>query len=142
MGHDNCIFCKIVSGEIPAHKVYEDDHTLAFLDISQVTNGHTLVIPKSHKENIYELDDVTAKNLFAVVPKVSNSILNVFNPVGLNLINNNGEEAGQSVFHFHLHIIPRYGKGDGFGVVWKTHEMKYTQDDLSSIAIKIRQNIE
>jgi len=137
----DCIFCKIIDGDIPAAKVYEDEHVLAFLDISQVTKGHTLVIPKVHKENIYELTPEIAENLFKVVPKIANSIKEQFEPIGLNLLNNNGEAAGQSVFHYHLHILPRYGKGDGFGAVWKSNQSDYTTEDLQEIATKINQGI-
>ena len=137
----DCLFCKIINGEIPAAKVYEDEHVFAFLDISQVTKGHTLVIPKVHKENIHELTSEIARNLFEVVPKITNAIKAQFNPVGLNLLNNNGEEAGQSVFHFHLHLIPRYGKGDGFGAVWKSHSNEYTSEDLQNIAKTISDGI-
>ncbi|MBD1380705.1 HIT family protein [Metabacillus arenae] len=137
----NCIFCKIVNGEIPSSKVFENEHVVAFLDIGQVTKGHTLVVPKVHKENIYELTPELARNLFEVVPKISSSIKEQFNPIGLNLLNNNGEKAGQSIFHYHMHIIPRYGKGDGFGAVWKTHENEYTPEKLQEIAQTIRENI-
>ncbi|WP_404449106.1 HIT family protein [Sutcliffiella horikoshii] len=137
----DCIFCKIINGDIPAAKVYEDEHVLAFLDISQVTKGHTLVIPKVHKENIYELTPEIAENLFKVVPKISNSIKEKFQPIGLNLLNNNGEAAGQSVFHYHLHILPRYGKGDGFGAVWKSNQSDYTTQDLQEIASDIKEGI-
>lgn len=137
----DCIFCKIVNGEIPAAKVYENEHVLAFLDISQVTKGHTLVIPKVHKENVYELTEEIAGNLFKEVPKIANAIKKAYDPIGLNTLNNNGEHAGQSVFHFHMHLIPRYGKGDGFGAVWKTHSDQYSPDDLKQIASDIEKNI-
>jgi histidine triad (HIT) family protein len=134
----DCIFCKIVNGEIPSAKVFENEHVLAFLDISQVTEGHTLVIPKVHKENVFELTPEIARNLFEVVPEIANAVKKAFNPAGMNLINNNGEEAGQTVFHYHMHIIPRYGKGDGFGAVWKNNTSKYTPEDLKKIAENIR----
>jgi histidine triad (HIT) family protein len=134
----DCIFCKIVNGEIPSAKVFENEHVLAFLDISQVTEGHTLVIPKVHKENVFELTPEIARNLFEVVPEIANAVKKAFNPAGMNLINNNGEEAGQTVFHYHMHIIPRYGKGDGFGAVWKNNASKYTPEDLKKIAENIR----
>ncbi|WP_132001467.1 HIT family protein [Mesobacillus foraminis] len=137
----DCIFCKIVNGEIPAAKVYENEHVLAFLDISQVTKGHTLVIPKVHKENVNELTEEIAGNLFKEVPKIANAIKKAYDPIGLNTLNNNGEHAGQSVFHFHMHLIPRYGKGDGFGAVWKTHSDEYSPDDLKQIASDIEKNI-
>lgn len=138
----DCIFCKIIQGDIPCAKVYENEHVLAFLDISQVSKGHTLVIPKVHKENVFELTPEIAQEIFKVVPKISNSIKKQFSPVGLNLLNNNGEQAGQSVFHFHLHIIPRYGKGDGFGAVWKSHANDYTPEKLNEIASEIASGIE
>jgi len=137
----DCIFCKIINGEIPAAKVYENEHVLAFLDISQVTKGHTLVIPKIHKENVFELTSDTAKNIFEAVPAIANAIKTEFQPIGLNVVNNNGEEAGQSVFHFHMHLIPRYGKGDGFGAVWKTHDSEYTSEDLKAIASNIGKHL-
>lgn len=137
----DCIFCKIINGDIPAAKVYEDEHVLAFLDISQVTKGHTLVIPKVHKENLYELDDEISQNLFKRVPKIANAIKTAYEPVGLNLLNNNGELAGQSVFHFHMHLIPRYGKSDGFGAVWKADNHSYTGEDLRKIALNISENL-
>jgi histidine triad (HIT) family protein len=133
----DCIFCKIINGQIPAAKVYEDEHVLAFLDISQVTKGHTLVIPKIHKENVYELTEEIAANFFKAIPKITNAIKSAYDPIGLNVLQNNGEDAGQSVFHFHMHLIPRYGKGDGFGAVWKTHQEEYTQDDYQKMAAEI-----
>jgi histidine triad (HIT) family protein len=137
----NCIFCKIVNGDIPTAKVFENEHVLAFLDISQVTKGHTLVIPKIHKENLYELTPEIAGKLFEVVPSIAKAIKTEFKPVGLNSVNNNGELAGQSVFHFHLHLIPRYGKGDGFGAVWKSHQDQYTSEDLKEIAQSIGKHL-
>lgn len=137
----DCIFCKIINGEIPSAKVYEDENVLAFLDISQVTKGHTLVIPKVHKENVFDLTDEIAANVFSAVPKVANAIKAAYDPIGLNVLQNNGEAAGQSVFHFHMHLIPRYGIGDGFGAVWKTHQEDYTSDDYKKIAAEINSKI-
>ncbi|MGX6442342.1 HIT family protein [Neobacillus sp. K501] len=136
-----CIFCKIVNGDIPAAKVFENEHVLAFLDISQVTKGHTLVIPKVHKENLYELTPEIARNLFEVVPDIAKALKTEYEPIGLNSINNNGEAAGQTVFHYHLHLIPRYGKGDGFGAVWKTNTSDYTPQMLQEMAANIKQHI-
>lgn len=137
----DCIFCKIINGDIPSAKVYEDENVLAFLDISQVTKGHTLVIPKEHKENVFELTDEIAAKVFSAVPKVANAIKAAYDPIGLNVLQNNGEAAGQSVFHFHMHLIPRYGKGDGFGAVWKTHQEEYTSNDYKKIAAEINSKI-
>ncbi|MFZ7945296.1 HIT family protein [Neobacillus sp. 19] len=137
----DCIFCKIVNGEIPAAKVFENEHVLAFLDISQVTKGHTLVIPKVHKENLFEMTPEMARNLFEVVPAIANALKQEFDPIGLNTINNNGEHAGQSVFHFHMHLIPRFGKGDGFGAVWKNNQNDYTPQKLQEIAAAIAKQL-
>ena len=134
----DCIFCKIVNGEIPAAKVFENEHVLAFLDISQVTKGHTLVIPKIHKENVFELTPEIARNIFEVVPAITNALKQTYEPIGLNTVNNNGEHAGQSVFHFHMHLIPRYGKGDGFGAVWKNNQSDYTPSLLQDMASSIK----
>lgn len=137
----DCIFCKIVNGEIPSAKVYEDEDVFAFLDISQVTKGHTLIIPKKHAENIYETDEELASQLFARVPKIANAIKKVYNPVGINILNNNGAAAGQSVFHIHIHIIPRYDETDGFDSKWVTHNDDYSSDDLANIAQSIAKEI-
>ncbi|WP_078408569.1 HIT family protein [Priestia abyssalis] len=140
--HDEqCIFCKIIRGEIPCAKVFENEHVLAFLDISQVTKGHTLVIPKIHKKDIHELTPDIASRLFEAVPQIANAIKQQYEPAGLNLLNNNGEAAGQTVFHYHMHILPRYGDGDGFGAVWKSHQSEYTPEDLQNIATTISEAI-
>lgn len=138
---NDCIFCKIINGEIPSKKVFENEHVVAFLDISQVTKGHTLVIPKKHVKDIYELTPEIAKNLFEVVPSIATAIKDTFQPIGLNTLNNNGEKAGQSVFHYHMHLIPRYGKGDGFGAVWKTNFDGYTGEELGQIAADIKEKL-
>jgi histidine triad (HIT) family protein len=138
----DCIFCKIINGDIPCAKVYEDEHVIAFLDISQVTKGHTLVIPKVHKKDVFELTSEIAGKLFSVVPKIANAINESFSPLGLNILNNNKEHAGQTVFHFHMHLIPRYGKGDGFGAVWKSHQSEYSFEDLQKIAASIHSAIQ
>ncbi|SER96298.1 histidine triad (HIT) family protein [Salisediminibacterium halotolerans] len=140
--HSDCIFCKIVSGDIPGAKVYEDEHVLAFLDISQVTEGHTLVIPKNHQENIYDLTEDDASHVFQAVPKVARALKQSFNISGLNMLNNNGEFAGQSVFHFHVHLLPRYDESDGFAAKWHTHADDYSAEKLQDIAKTIEANIQ
>jgi histidine triad (HIT) family protein len=137
----DCIFCKIVNGEIPSAKVFENEHVVAFLDISQVTKGHTLIIPKVHNENIFDLSPEAARHLFEVVPQLANAIKAQFNPVGMNIVQNTGELAGQTVFHYHMHLIPRYGNGDGFGAVWKSHQSNYSPADLQELANGIKSHI-
>jgi histidine triad (HIT) family protein len=137
----DCIFCKIVNGDIPSSKIFENEHVMAFLDISQITKGHTLIIPKVHNENIYDLSAEAARNIFEVVPQLANAIKEQFNPVGMNIITNTGEQAGQTVFHYHMHLIPRYGSGDGFGAVWKSHQSDYSPADLQEIADGIKKHL-
>lgn len=138
---NNCIFCKIVNGELPAAKVFENDDVIAFLDLSQITKGHTLVIPKRHQENIYEMTPEIAGKLFEAVPKISRALQTTFKPQGLNILNNNGVFAGQAVFHFHLHLIPRYDENDGFDTKYVSHQEDYSSDELQSIAKAIHKNI-
>lgn len=138
MRHDDCLFCKIIDGELPSAKVYEDEYVYAFMDISQVTTGHTLVIPKQHTRDIYNTPDDVASNFFAAIPKIARAVKGVYKPIGLNLLNNNEILAGQTVFHFHIHIIPRYDEDDGFDVKWRTRNDEFTMDDLKEIAEKIK----
>src|SRR5690625_4655393 len=104
MKHEDCLFCKIVNGEIPAAKVYEDEYVFAFLDISQVSKGHTLVIPKTHSRNIYDTPPEVSQELFARIPKISQAIKVAYNPAGMNILVNNEAPAGQTVFHLHIQI--------------------------------------
>jgi len=142
MSHEDCVFCKIVNGEIPSAKVYEDEDVYAFLDLSQVTKGHTLVIPKTHVKNIYETPADVAGKLFTRVPAIANAIKAAFKPIGMNLLNNNEAPADQSVFHLHVHLIPRYGKGDGYASNWTTHGDDYTPEKLQEIAQEINTHVE
>lgn len=134
----NCIFCKIVNGELPSAKVFENDDVFAFLDLSQITKGHTLVIPKTHADDIFQLTPETAAKLFAVVPEISTALKKTYGAKGLNIINNNGSFAGQEVFHYHLHLIPRYDKTDGIKVTYTSHQKDYSGEDLQAIASTIR----
>ena len=118
----DCIFCKIVAGEIPAAKVYEDQEVLAFLDITQVTKGHTLVIPKKHYRNLLEMDDQASARLFSVIPKIAAHLKQILAAEGLNVINNNEQAAGQTVFHTHIHLLPRYNAEDGLSIQFQTND--------------------
>ncbi|GAY77374.1 HIT family protein [Sporolactobacillus inulinus] len=130
----DCIFCKIINGEIPSAKVYEDENVYAFLDLGQVTKGHTLIIPKVHTKDIFHLDPVVAEKLFRKVPAIARAIQKAFHPVGMNLLNNNSELAGQSVFHYHLHLIPRYGAEDTFSFSFQSHTDEYSNEARAEIA--------
>lgn len=103
-----CVFCKIVNGEIPSHKIYEDENFIAILDISQASKGHTLIIPKKHYENLFSMSDDLITKIGLLIKKISTVLCKTFNAQGLNVLNNNGSIAGQSVFHFHVHLLPRY----------------------------------
>ena len=128
----DCIFCKIVAGEIPSSKVYEDDHFLAFLDISQVTPGHTLVIPKKHARNLLEMTPDETADLFNVVSTVTKKVESATQPQGMNIISNMEEIAGQSVFHTHVHILPRYSQDDDLKIDFIAHEPDF--DHLAQLA--------
>ncbi|WP_342526073.1 HIT family protein [Chryseomicrobium sp. FSL W7-1435] len=137
----NCLFCKLISGEIPSTKIYEDQDVFVFMDIMPLTKGHILVIPKEHKESVYDLSEEQAANLFRVVPKLANALKETFHPAGMNLLNNNGAPAGQSVFHFHLHLIPRYDETDGFKATWRTKEKEFTLDKIQQLATELSEKI-
>ncbi|MCC5895162.1 MAG: HIT family protein [Alkalibacterium sp.] len=136
----DCIFCKIIEGDIPSRKVYEDNDIVAILDVSQVTKGHTLVISKKHVRNILEYDDDLAAAVFSKIPRIARSVRQ-FDPEckGLNLLMNNEEIASQSVFHGHVHLLPRYESDkDGFGLKWETHSDDYTDGELDTIQESIQ----
>lgn len=133
----DCLFCKIIKGEIPSEKIYEDEHTFAFLDINPVNIGHTLLVPKKHSQNIF---DIETKNLEEIVPtlkKLSLSIKEAVGADGINIISNNGEAAGQLVFHLHLHIIPRFAD-DGLK---NWHGKNYSKEEMTETAEKIKLNL-
>ena len=137
----DCIFCKIIDGSIPSAKIYEDEHVYAFMDIMPLTKGHALIIPKNHKENVYELSEEEAANLFKVVPKIATALKDTFGPVGMNLINNNGAPAGQSVYHFHLHFVPRYDQTDGLKVTWHTKEKTISTETIQALAKELEEKL-
>ncbi len=129
-----CIFCNIISGEIPSYKVYEDDNFYAFLDISQATYGHTLVVPKQHFENLFAMPDFLLEKMLILVRDLASKIKTATNCKGINILNNNGEAAGQSVHHFHIHIIPRYDN-DNFSI--KAIENKLNNEEFKALLSKI-----
>lgn len=105
--HDNCIFCAIVAGQAPCHKIIETDHVLAFMDLFPASDGHALIIPKAHFENIYETTDVALAQVFAVARQLALAIRAEFSPDGMTVTQANGQAAGQTVPHYHVHLIPR-----------------------------------
>ena len=134
MKDNNCIFCKIANGEIPSKTVYEDENFRVILDLGPATKGHALILPKEHYANLFELPEDTAAAAMKVAKKLSAQMVENLGADGLNLVQNNGEVAGQTVKHFHLHLIPRY-KDDGQNILWKPGEV--SQDELEEIRKQI-----
>ena len=122
MKDENCIFCKIANGEIPAATLYEDENFRVILDLGPASKGHALILPKSHAANIYELSDEMAAKAMILAKKMATAMTAALKCDGFNIVQNNGECAGQTVFHFHMHLIPRY-EGDGVGLTWKPGEL-------------------
>jgi histidine triad (HIT) family protein len=108
---DSCIFCKIANGVIPSETIYEDDTFRVILDLGPASRGHALILPKQHYKDICELDEETAKKVLPLAAKIGNAMKNSLGCAGFNVVQNNGKEAGQTVFHFHVHLIPRYEDG-------------------------------
>ena len=130
----NCIFCKIANGEIPSTTLYEDEDFRVILDLGPATRGHALLLPKNHFANLFELDDETAQKAILVAKKMAGKMKAALGADGFNLVQNNGEAAGQTVFHFHMHLIPRY-KNDDAGFGWKSGEL--TDADRDEILAKL-----
>lgn len=137
---ENCIFCQIIAGDIPASKVYEDDQVLAFLDISQATKGHTLLIPKKHVRNVLTMSKETSQSLFSHLPKIARAVQKTTGAVGMNILNNNEEIAGQTVYHAHIHLIPRYSAEDEVTFTMAEHVPDFTS--LNQLSKQIAQELQ
>jgi len=135
---EDCLFCSIVSGEIPSYTVYQDEKTQAFLDINPNTRGHTLVIPKEHARYLTEMDDKGIEAVFKTVRKVVTGLQAALNPEGFNLVVNHGEVAGQIIHHFHCHIIPRYGDD---GIEFNAKKVTMSEDEFINISERISELI-
>lgn len=134
MKDENCIFCKIANGEIPSKTLYEDDKFRVILDLGPATKGHALILPKDHYKNLYELPEDYAADVIKLAKKMMTQMTEKLGCEGFNLVQNNGELAGQTVFHFHMHMIPRY-QNDGQTIGWKPGEP--TQEELEEIRKQI-----
>ncbi|HKC43063.1 MAG TPA: HIT family protein [Burkholderiales bacterium] len=132
---DNCVFCKIVAGQIPASVVYQDEQTIAFMDIGQVNPGHVLVVVKPHIENVFGLDDTLASAVMRTTARVARALKASFAPDGVNLFQANGAAAEQTVFHFHVHVLPRRN-GDGMKLVWPAKNPP--REELEKNAARLR----
>ncbi|MDE6664230.1 MAG: HIT family protein [Lachnospiraceae bacterium] len=134
MKDDNCIFCKIANGEIPSKTLCEDDEFRVILDLGPAAKGHALILPKDHYANLYELPEETASKVMLLAKKMAVQMTDKLKCDGFNLVQNNGEVAGQTVFHFHMHLIPRY-KNDNQIIGWKPGEP--SQEELEEIRTQI-----
>lgn len=128
-----CIFCKIAKGEIPSATLYEDEEFRVILDLGPANKGHALILPKAHYENLYDLPDEMAANAMILAKKIATKMKGILNCDGYNLVQNNGEAAGQTVFHFHMHLIPRY-TDDHAGITWTPGTL--TSEDRDEILEK------
>ena len=134
MKNDNCIFCKIAAGEIPSKTLYEDEKFRVILDLGPATRGHALVIPKEHYADLYEIPEETAGEAMKVAKKMAAVMTEKLKADGFNIVQNNGEVSGQSVFHFHIHLIPRY-ENDGQTINWK--QTRPTAEELAAVKEEI-----
>lgn len=135
---ENCIFCKIIAGEIPSATIYEDGEFKVIMDISPAAKGHAILLSKKHYANLFALEDETASKALIVARKVAKAIMEEFHCDGLNVLQNNGEAAGQTVFHFHIHLIPRYNN-DKVNVNWA--QGKYEDGEAAKVAEAIAKRI-
>ena len=135
---DSCIFCKIAAGEIPSSTLYEDEDFRVILDIAPAAKGHAILLPKKHMSNLLEADEETLAKALPVVKKVSAALCKALNCDGINILQNNGEAAGQTVFHLHIHMIPRY-KNDTVKIGWA--QGNYAEGEAAKLAEEIRAQI-
>jgi histidine triad (HIT) family protein len=138
MSVNDCVFCKMVAGQIPVTKIYEDDVVLSFLDIGPISDGHTLVIPKQHFEKLHQCPAEILGRVASLLGKIAKAVAAAMNSDGYNVLCNNGRAAGQLVEHLHFHIIPR-NTGDGVFNRWPAY--KYEKGEIEDIAVKIRENL-
>ena len=134
MKNDNCIFCKLANGDIPTATLFEDDDFRVILDAGPASKGHALILPKEHYANLYELDDELAAKVLVLAKKMITKLTDLLGCDGYNIVQNNGEAAGQTVFHFHMHLIPRY-INDGQNLVMKANEV--SADELDTVKEQI-----
>ena len=136
MKDNNCIFCKIANGEIPSRTLYEDEDFRVIMDLAPATKGHSLILPKEHYKNIYEIADDTAAKVLPLAKKMAALMTEKLGADGFNIVQNNNEVAGQTVFHFHVHLIPRYND-DNQSLVMKPQEMTDAQiDEIRDTIVK------
>jgi histidine triad (HIT) family protein len=135
MAHEDCIFCKVLAGEIPSERVYEDDHTIAVMDINPWTRGHAVVIPRKHAENLFEIEDSELEHVAVAAKRLATKMRDTLGCDGVNLLQSNGRAAWQTIFHLHVHVIPRY---DGDPLELPTRPQPAKPEELAEVAGEIR----
>jgi len=135
---NDCVFCRIIASQIPSTRVHEDEHTLAFMDLGQVNPGHVLVAAKKHAANLFELDDVQAAAVARASVRIARAIRDAFAPAGLSVYQANGKAAGQTVFHYHVHLLPRH-EADGMELTWPVKNPP--REKLEGYAEEIRKKL-
>ena len=138
MKKQDCIFCRIISGEIPSTTIYENSKFKVIMDIAPANKGHVLILPKEHYDNIYDIDTATAGELFELAVMTARALKSVLGCDGMNILQNNGTVAGQTVFHFHMHIIPRF-EDDTVNIGWK--ELSYEDGEMEQLREAIRKEM-
>ena len=137
MRDENCIFCKIVAGEIPSRTLFEDEDFKVMLDVGPAAKGHALIVPKEHYVNIYELPDELAGEAMKLAKRMATHMTKILVCDGFNILQNNGEVAGQTVFHYHMHLIPRYKGGDEM-ILWKANHFSDQEMDALAEQLKVQ----
>ena len=137
MRDENCIFCKIIAGEIPSNTIYEDDDFKEILDVSPASKGHALILPKNHVAEIFTIDEDVAAKAMKLAKKLATHMKEVLHCDGFNILQNNGEVAGQTVFHFHMHLIPRYKNAKNDDMIMWNH-LEFTPEELAEIRNELK----
>ena len=133
---DDCIFCKLANGVFPTNSIYEDEDFNVILDASPATKGHALILPKEHYDNVYEMPDALLEKTIRLAKKIIQKETDVLGCDGYNIVQNNGEAAGQTVFHFHMHLIPRYKEKNMPMVTWKPNELP--EEEMKDICRRMK----
>lgn len=136
---DNCIFCKIAGGQIPSHSIYEDEDFKVIMDIQPASRGHAILLPKNHAANLFELPEEDASKIINVARKCASAMKDTLQYDGINILQNNGEAAGQTVFHLHVHLIPRY-ENDAVHIKWVSKDNPEDPAEMAELAEQIRKN--
>jgi histidine triad (HIT) family protein len=135
MAHEDCIFCKVLAGDIPSERIYEDDHTIAVMDINPWTRGHAVVIPRKHAENVFEIEDGELEHVALAAKRVAIAMRDRLDCDGVNLLQSNGAAAWQTIFHLHFHVIPRY---EDDPLELPTRPKPASPEELAEVAREIR----